>query len=304
MPNAFLFPGQGSQYVGMGEDLYKQSDSAKLLYHTASEILGFNLQDVSFKGPEDRLMETQFTQPAIFVHSIIVDKFLKDKDIQPDTVAGHSLGEFTALVSANVLSFEDALKIVKVRSTKMADTGKQSPGTMAAILGADDKQLKIICKQDGIVVPANLNAPGQIVISGEIGAIENAIITAKNIGIRRALPLNVSGAFHSPLMSPVRKPLLNIINSVNFKDAYIPVYPNVSATPVIKASIIKDNILKQLENPVLWFDTILNMKMDGINDFFEVGPGNVLKGLNRRIYPESITINCDKLEHLESYEVL
>ena len=304
MPNAFLFPGQGSQYVGMGEDLYKQSDSAKLLYHTASEILGFNLQDVSFKGPEDRLMETQFTQPAIFVHSIIVDKFLKDKDIQPDTVAGHSLGEFTALVSANVLSFEDALKIVKVRSTEMANTGKQSPGTMAAILGADDKQLKIICKQDGIVVPANLNAPGQIVISGEIGAIENAIITAKNIGIRRALPLNVSGAFHSPLMSPVRKPLLNIINSVNFKDAYIPVYPNVSATPVIKASIIKDNILKQLENPVLWFDTILNMKMDGINDFFEVGPGNVLKGLNRRIYPESITINCDKLEHLESYEVL
>ena len=304
MPNAFLFPGQGSQYVGMGEDLYKQSDSAKLLYHTASEILGFNLQDVSFRGPEDRLMETQFTQPAIFVHSIIVDKFLKDKDIKPDAVAGHSLGEFTALVSANVLSFEDALKIVKVRSTEMANAGKQSPGSMAAILGADDKQLKMICKQDGIVVPANLNAPGQIVISGEINAIENAIITAKNIGAIRAFPLNVSGAFHSPLMSPIRKPLLNIINSVKFKDANIPVYPNVSAIPVIKASIIQENILKQLENPVLWSDTILNMKRDGINDFFEVGPGKVLKGLNRRIYPESITINCDKLEHLESCEVL
>ncbi len=304
MPNAFLFPGQGSQYVGMGEDLYKQSDSAKLLYHTASEILGFNLQDVSFRGPEDRLMETQFTQPAIFVHSIIVDKFLKDKDIKPDAVAGHSLGELTALVSANVLSFEDSLKIIKVRSTEMANTSKQSPGTMAAILGADDEQLKIICKQDGIVVPANLNAPGQIVISGEINAIENAIITAKDIGIKRTFRLNVSGAFHSPLMSPIRKPLLNIINSVKFKDAYIPVYPNVSAIPVIKASIIQENILKQLENPVLWSDTILNMKWHGITDFFEVGPGNVLHGLNRRIYPESITINCDKLEHLEAYEML
>jgi len=304
MPNAFLFPGQGSQYVGMGEDLYKQSDSAKLLYHTASDILGFNLQDVSFRGPEDRLRETQFTQPAIFVHSIIVDKFLKDKDIKPDAVAGHSLGEFTALVSANVLSFEDALKIVKVRSTEMANTGKQSPGTMAAILGADDEQLKIICKQDGIVVPANLNAPGQIVISGEINAIENAIITAKNIGVRRALPLNVSGAFHSPLMSPARKALSKMINTLRFKDAYIPVFQNVSAAPVTKASIIQENILKQLENPVLWSDTILNMKRHGITDFFEVGPGNVLNGLNRRIYPESTTINCDKLEHLEAYEVL
>jgi [acyl-carrier-protein] S-malonyltransferase len=304
MPNAFLFPGQGSQYVGMGEDLYKQSDSAKLLYHTASEILGFNLQDVSFSGPEDILMETQFTQPAIFVHSIIVDKFLKDKDIKPDAVAGHSLGEFTALVSANVLSFEDALKIVKVRSSEMANTGKQSPGTMAAILGADDEQLKIICKQDGIVVPANLNAPGQIVISGEINAIENAIITAKNIGVRRALPLNVSGAFHSPLMSPARKALSKMINILRFKDAYIPVFQNVSAIPVTKASIIQENILKQLENPVLWSDTILNMKRNGITNFFEVGPGMVLKGLNQRIYPESTTINCDKLEHLEAYEVL
>ena len=304
MHNAFLFPGQGSQYVGMGEDLYKQSDSAKLLYHTASEILGFNLQDVSFRGPEDKLMETQFTQPAIFVHSIIVDKFLKDKDIKPDAVAGHSLGELTALVSANVLSFEDALKIVKVRSTEMANTGKQSPGTMAAILGADDEQIKIICKQDGIVVPANLNAPGQIVISGEINAIEDAIITAKNIGVRRALPLNVSGAFHSPLMSSARKALSKMINNLRFKDAYIPVYQNVSAAPVTKASIIQENILKQLENPVLWSDTILNMKWHGITDFFEVGPGNVLNGLNRQIYPESTTINCDKLEHLEAYEVL
>ena len=175
---------------------------------------------------------------------------------------------------------------------------------MAAIKGADDEQLKIICKQDGIVVPANFNTQEQVIISGEILAIENAIITAKDIGIRRAFTLNVSGAFHSPLMSPVRNALLNIINSVSFKDAYIPVFQNVSASPVTKSSIIQENILKQLENPVLWSDTILNMKKNGITNFFEVGPGRVLRGLNQRIFPYSSTINCDRLKHLETYEVL
>jgi len=304
MHNAFLFPGQGSQYVGMGEDFYNQLDFVQILYHLASDILGFNLQDISFRGPEDKLKKTQFTQPAIFVHSIIINKFLREKDIRPDAVAGHSLGEFSALVAADVLSFEDALKIVKVRSNEMANASKESPGTMAAIFGADDEQLKIICKQNGIVVPANLNTPGQIVISGEINAIENAISTSKDIGIRRALILNVSGAFHSPLMSPARKPLLNVINSVKFKDADIPVFQNVSAVPSKKASVLKENILKQLENPVLWSDTILNMKKDGITKFIEVGPGKVLNGFNRQIYPESTTINCYKLEHLETYEVL
>ena len=304
MHNAFLFPGQGSQYVGMGEDFYNNSNYAQDIYKTASDILGFNLQEFSFNGPEETLKETQYTQPAIFVHSIIVDKFLKEKDIRANAVAGHSLGEFSALVSADVLSFESALKIVKVRSSEMAQAGKNAPGTMAAILGADDDQLKIICKQNGVVVPANINAPGQVVISGEIKAIKNAIITAKEIGIRRALALNVSGAFHSPLMTPARQPLLDVIDSIEFNNAKIPVYQNVSASPVTNASDICNNTLNQLENPVLWYDTILNLKQMGITDFYEVGPGKVLKGLNRQIFPESTTITCDKLEHLDACEVL
>lgn len=304
MHNAFLFPGQGSQYVGMGEDFYNNSNYAQDIYKTASDILGFNLQEFSFNGPEETLKETQYTQPAIFVHSIIVDKFLKEKDIRANAVAGHSLGEFSALVSADVLSFESALEIVKVRSSEMAQAGKNAPGTMAAILGADDDQLKIICKQNGVVVPANINAPGQVVISGEIKAIKNAIITAKEIGIRRALALNVSGAFHSPLMTPARQPLLDVIDSIEFNNAKIPVYQNVSASPVTNATAIRDNILNQLENPVLWCDTILNLKQMGITDFYEVGPGKVLKGLNLQIFPESTTITCDKLEHLDACEVL
>ena len=304
MHNAFLFPGQGSQYVGMGEDFYNNSSYAQEIYIIASDILGFNLQEISFNGPEETLKETQYTQPAIFVHSIIVDKFLKEKDIRANAVAGHSLGEFSALVSADVLSFESALEIVKVRSSEMAQAGKNVPGTMAAILGADDDQLKIICNQNGVVVPANINAPGQVVISGEIKAIENAIITAKEIGIRRALALNVSGAFHSPLMTPARQPLLDVIDSIEFNNAKIPVYQNVSASPVTNPATIRDNILNQLENPVLWCDTILNLKQMGITDFYEVGPGKVLKGLNRRIFPESTTITCDKLEHLDACEVL
>ena len=304
MHNAFLFPGQGSQYVGMGEDIFNQSPAVQETYNFASDILGFNLQDISFGGSETRLKETQFTQPAIFVHSIVVNTILKEKDIQPHAVAGHSLGEFSALVSAGVLEFDDALKIVKIRSTEMANSGKTTPGAMAAILGAKDDQLEIICNQDGIVVPANINAPEQIVISGDIKAINAAIKTAKDIGIKRVLKLNVSGAFHSPLMEPVREPLLKIIDSISFKDAHTPIYQNVSAKPVTDSITIQKNIINQLESPVLWSETILNMKNKGISDFFEVGPGTVLKGLNQQIYPESTTINCDKLEHLDACAVL
>jgi len=299
MHNAFLFPGQGSQYVGMGQDFYNNSNYAKELYNLASEILGFNLEKISFDGPDDILKETQYTQPAIFVCSIIVDQFLKNKGISPDAVAGHSLGEFSALVSAGVLTFEDALQIVKLRSSEMAIAGQNSPGAMAAILGADDKHLDIICNQNGIVVPANMNAPGQTVISGEIEAVNKAIQSAKELGIKRAIALNVSGAFHSPLMASAREPLNSLMDSINFKNANIPVFQNVSASPITKAKAIRENLLNQLEKPVLWFETILNLKYMGISKFYEVGPGKVLKGLNRRIYPESTTITCELLENIE-----
>ncbi|MBC8214532.1 MAG: ACP S-malonyltransferase [Candidatus Marinimicrobia bacterium] len=283
MNKVYLFPGQGSQFVGMGKDIFEQSDIAKQIYQSASDILGFDLVDISFNGPEDKLRQTQFTQPAIFVHSVAVYNLLKEHNLFPSAVAGHSLGEFSALVAANVLTFEDALNIVKVRSSEMAKAGSIQPGSMAAILGADDEQIEQICNQDGVVVPANINALGQIVISGEVDAVASAVETAKSLGIRKAIPLNVSGAFHSPLMVPAREPLSKILESVKFNNTDIPVYQNVTASPETDAEIIKDNILKQLENPVRWADIITNMISDGFTDFIEVGPNKVLSGLNRRI---------------------
>ena len=303
MCKAFIFPGQGSQYVGMGEDLYKQSDLGKKYYEIAADILGFDLAAISFEGPDKELKQTQFTQPAIFTHSVVIDILLKEKEIVPDAVAGHSLGEFSALVSAEVLTFEDALNIVKVRSEEMAKAGTVSSGTMAAIIGGDEEQIKQICNQDGIVVPANLNAPGQVVISGDENAVTAAIETAKEIGIRRALALNVSGAFHSPLMAPAREPLSKVLNSVNFRDAKVPVYQNVTAMPIITSQEIKQNILDQLEKPVLWSKIITNMVGDGFNEFYEPGPGKILQGLNRRICPNSPTQSFGKLDQLVPHEV-
>ena len=302
MKQCFLFPGQGSQFIGMGKDIFENNSIAKSMYETADDILGFPISDISFNGPDETLKQTQHTQPAIFVHSAIIAKLLNENGHYPAAVAGHSLGDFTALVSAEVLSFEDALSVVKIRSKEMGIAGETSPGSMAAILGADNDQLSEICNQDGIVVPANINAPGQVVISGENDAIMSAINTAKSIGIRRALPLKVSGAFHSPLMKSARVPLSNALNSVNFNDATIPVYQNVSAKSTMDAHHIKENILHQLENPVLWSEIISQMNNEGYIQFIEAGPGKVLQGLNKRIIPKASTTSIGTIEQIENYE--
>ena len=301
MHKAFLFPGQGSQFVGMAKDLFDEFQFAKDRFKQAENTLGYNLAEIAFEGPDKILKQTQFTQPSIFVHSVIINDFLSRKGIFPSAVAGHSLGEFSALVSAQALSFEDALSIVKVRANQMAKAGDLQPGSMAAILGADQGQLETICNQNGIVLPANLNAPGQVVISGEVDAVANAIVTAKKIGIRRALLLNVSGAFHSPLMTPARVPLLEALDSVNFSDAKIPVYQNVSAEPVTNADELKSNILKQLESPVRWAEIISNMNHDGFTSFLEIGPGKVLQGLNKKILKEHDSSSIGTKEQVELY---
>jgi [acyl-carrier-protein] S-malonyltransferase len=301
MEKAFLFPGQGSQFIGMAKDLFDEFQFAKDRFKQAENILGYNLAEIAFEGPDHILKQTQFTQPSIFVHSVIINDFLSTKGIFPSAVAGHSLGEFSALVSAEVLSFEDTLSIVKVRANEMAKAGDLQPGSMAAILGADQNQLETICNQNGIVVPANLNAPGQVVISGEVNSVANAIKIAKDIGIRRALPLNVSGAFHSPLMIPARVPLLKALDSVNFSNAKVPIYQNYSAEPVTESDEIKSNLLKQLESPVRWQEIISNMNRDGFTSFLEVGPGKVLQGLNKRILADHNSFSIGTKEQVELY---
>ena len=304
MVNAFIFPGQGSQYIGMGFDLYNQFENVKKRYAQANEILGYNLSEISFFGPKEKLKETQFTQPAIFVHSIVIDEFLKLNGFKPAAVAGHSLGEISALVSAEILSFSDALQIVKVRSYAMSNANKINPGSMAAIIGANEKDIQIICNQNGIAVPANLNSPKQTVISGEKDAINHAIITANKLGVKLAKALNVSGAFHSPLMKSARKPLKKVLNSVNFKDAKIPIYQNVNAKPETDIIKIRKNLLNQLENPVLWSKTINTMAKNGLFNFFEIGPGKILNKLNYQINKNIKTQNIDKMEHLNAYAML
>jgi [acyl-carrier-protein] S-malonyltransferase len=280
---AYIFPGQGAQFTGMGLDLYENSPMAKELFETANEILGFCITDIMFEGTAEQLKQTNVTQPAIFLHSVILAKVLGDS-FQPEMVAGHSLGEISALVAADVLSFEDGLRLVSKRASAMQKACEIKPSTMAAVLGLEDQIVEQICETvDGVVVAANYNCPGQLVISGEVSAIEKACELLTEKGARRALVLPVGGAFHSPMMEPAREELAAAIKETHFNEPTCPVYQNVPATAVTTATEIKENLMKQLTAPVKWTQSIQSMITDGGTQFIEVGPGKVLQGLMRKI---------------------
>ena len=280
---AYIFPGQGAQFTGMGLDLYENSPMAKELFETANEILGFCITDIMFEGTAEQLKQTNVTQPAIFLHSVILAKVLGDS-FQPEMVAGHSLGEISALVAADVLSFEDGLRLVSKRASAMQKACEIMPSTMAAVLGLEDQIVEQICETvDGVVVAANYNCPGQLVISGEVSAIEKACELLTEKGARRALVLPVGGAFHSPMMEPAREELAAAIKETHFNEPTCPVYQNVPATAVTTATEIKENLMKQLTAPVKWTQSIQSMITDGGTQFIEVGPGKVLQGLMRKI---------------------
>ncbi|BFP40076.1 ACP S-malonyltransferase [Flavobacteriaceae bacterium GF1] len=281
--NAYVFPGQGAQFVGMGLDLYEAHSQAQELFERANEILGFSITDIMFEGTAEDLKQTKVTQPAIFLHSVILSKVLGDA-FQPDMVAGHSLGEFSALVANGTLNFEDGLKLVSQRAQAMQKACELQPSTMAAVLGLDDEVVEEICNSvDGIVVPANYNCPGQLVISGEVDAIDVACEKLKEAGARRALVLPVGGAFHSPLMEPAREELATAIANTNFHEPNCPVYQNVTTKGVTVSKEIKENLIAQLTAPVKWTQSVQNMVADGAKSFVEVGPGKVLQGLVRKI---------------------
>lgn len=280
---AYVFPGQGAQFVGMGKDLYDNSPEAKILFEKANEILGFNITDIMFAGTDEELKQTRVTQPAIFLHSVLLAKTMGDA-FRPDMVAGHSLGEFSALVAANALSFEDGLLLVSKRALAMQKACEVEPSTMAAILGVDDAVVEQVCTEiEEVVVPANYNCPGQLVISGSIEGVDKACVRLTELGAKRALRLNVGGAFHSPLMEPARTELAEAINSTHFSAPVCPVYQNVNATPVSDPSQIKANLIAQLTAPVRWTQTVINMLADGADSFTEVGPGNALQGMIKKV---------------------
>ena len=281
---AYVFPGQGAQFPGMGKDLYETNPLVRDMFGKANEILGFDIVDIMFNGTAEDLKQTKVTQPAVFLHSVAtaasIDNFL------PDMVAGHSLGEFSALVAAGALSFEDGLRLVSARALAMQKACEMAPSTMAAVLGLPDEKVEEICaKIDGVVVPANYNCPGQLVISGSNEAVQAACLLLKEAGAKRALPLAVGGAFHSPLMEPARVELAAAIDKSDVRKPVCPIYQNVDALPSTDPMVIKDKLLLQLTSPVRWTKTVLNMHADGATELFELGPGTVLQGLIKKTLP-------------------
>ena len=283
MIRAYVFPGQGAQFVGMGKDLYDKSAKAKDMFHKANGILKFKITDIMFDGTDEDLRQTKVTQPAVFLHSVVLAALLED--FQPSMVAGHSLGEFSALVANKVLSFEDGLRLVAKRAAAMQKACELQPGTMAAVVGAEDNVVKEVCAsiKDKVVVAANFNSPGQVVISGTIEGIEEASKKMVEAGARRVLPLKVGGAFHSPLMEPARVELAEAINATKFNEGICPIYQNVTGQSVSDPEIIKKNLVSQLTSPVLWTQIMANMISNGVKSVVEVGPGTALQGMFKRV---------------------
>ncbi len=283
----YIFPGQGSQFTGMCQDLYMKHDELKSLFKTSEKILGFDISKIMFEGSKEELTQTKVTQPAIFIHSMAIIKILGES-FKPNLVAGHSLGEFSALVASGALNFEDGLKLVSIRAKAMQKSCEKTNGTMAAILGLENKIIEDICQEtDGIVVAANYNCPGQVVISGEVDAVKNACEKLSSAGARRALVLPVGGAFHSELMIDAKKELSSAINQTVFNQPSCPIYQNVNGRPELSVEKIKENLIAQLTSPVKWTQSVNKMIQDGCNNFIEIGPGKVLQGLVRKINRES-----------------